>query len=417
MMNSLNRAAIGMGIGSIVCAALLVRITPGQAAFEGKALDRCWQRIHDTAKRVNPDCVIWLSCNEVLDPILRDTSALRQVDRMMDESGTPEAMRQIAPLLGPRTQQLLCLVGWADRHDARNILSDTGNEKYGIYGFSKPNADSLPLPVSRYLTRPLESFQGNDRNIAALARFFNREPFDFVLPPLLDSHYHWEGHSDLDEMIRLNEAHGIKLGVTGEGGKDWGLKNDVALEGFVERLRGKAVLKGLQVYGPDWPTRYSTATLTQLDYVAADALLFPDKEGRSVALWGAGVSFPDAEDFMERYVEYNVQVLSGPINIWSNPTFLPDSLQSRYDQLWTRGRMLKVIRAAARNHVAVELNSKYRIPSAAFVRLARHEGCRFCMGSNRHDKEPGDLDYSIRIYMECKLSPEDLYYPAGVRSK
>ncbi len=79
--------------------------------------------------------------------------------------------------------------------------------------------------------------------------------------------------------------------------------------------------------------------------------------------------------------------------------------------------MLKVIHAAARNDVAIELNSKYQIPSPEFVKLARQEGCRFCMGSNRHDKEPGDLGYSIRIYMECKLRPADLYYPAGIRNR
>lgn len=236
-----------------------------------------------------------------------------------------------------------------------------------------------------------------------------------VLPPLLDSHYHWEGHSDLDEMIRLNAAAGIRLGVTGEGGKDWGLKDDATLAEWLEKLRGKDVLKGLQVYGLDWTTRYSRAMLAKLDYVAADALLFPDRGGRNVALWGAGVTFPDAEDFMERYVEYNVQVLSGPINIWSNPTYLPVSLQPRYDQLWTRERMLRVIRAAVRNQVAIELNSKYQIPSAAFVKLARQEGCRFCMGSNRHDKEAGDLAYPIRIFIECELGPEDLYYPAGIK--
>jgi hypothetical protein len=386
-------------------------------AYERKALDRCWRRIHDTARQVSPGCVIWLSCNKVSDPSLQETSILREVDWMMDESGTPEAMHRITPLLGSRTQQLLCLVGWGDGHDARGILSETASGKYGIYGFNKPNPDSLPLPVSRYLAQPLAEFHGNDRNIAVLARFFNHEPLDFVLPPLLDSHYHWEGHSDLDEMIRLNRARAIRLGVTGEGGKDWGLKDDVTLEEYLGRLQGKDVLTGLQVYGLDWPSRYSPGTLAKLDYIAADALLFPDKGGHNIALWGDGVSFPDPEDFMDRYVEYNVQVLQSPINIWSNPTFLPVSLQSRYDQLWTRERMLTVIRAAARNHVAVELNSKYEIPSAAFIRLAREEGCRFCMGSNRHDLEPGDLAYSIRMYTQCQLKPEDLYYPAGVRIK
>ncbi|MCU0917623.1 MAG: alpha-L-fucosidase, partial [Planctomycetes bacterium] len=145
-------------------------------AYERKAIDRCWDRIHATAKRVNPKSIIWLSCNNVNDPAIAGARMLREVDWMMDESGTPEALRGVASMLGPQARQLLCVVGWGDRHDARKIVSDAANADYGIYGFSRPNPDSLPLPVETYLSRPFESFQGNDRNIATLAYFFPGRP-------------------------------------------------------------------------------------------------------------------------------------------------------------------------------------------------------------------------------------------------
>lgn len=151
-------------------------------AYERKAINRCWARIRDAAKRANPACVIWLSCSRVRDASIADSPMLKEVDWMMDEAGTPAAMKEVAPMFGPRTRQLLCVVGWGDRHDARGILSDAANARYGIYGFSKPNPDSLPLPIATYLGRPIESFKGNDRNIAALARFFAGRPFDFLTP-------------------------------------------------------------------------------------------------------------------------------------------------------------------------------------------------------------------------------------------
>jgi len=77
---------------------------------------------------------------------------------------------------------MLCLVGWGDRHDARKILQDPTNRLYGIYGFSKPGTNSLPLPIADCLGKPMNSFSGNDRNIAALARWFNGKPFDYVAP-------------------------------------------------------------------------------------------------------------------------------------------------------------------------------------------------------------------------------------------
>ena len=229
----------------------------------------------------------------------------------------------------------------------------------------------------------------------------------------VDLHFHWEGRANLDEMIRLSRSQGIILGVTGEAGDRWGLSNDQKLEEFVGSLRGKPVYKGLQVYGIDWRKRYSEKVLVLIDYIAADALLFPDKDGHLVALWHPKVSFPDAEEFMERYVAYNLKVLGQSINIWSNPTYLPDSLQPRYDQLWTQDRMLRLIRAAARNQIAVEINSKYNIPSLSFLKLAKQAGCRFSLGSNRHDNEPGDLVYSIRMAKELGLTPRDIYVPAG----
>ena len=192
-----------------------------------------------------------------------------------------------------------------------------------------------------------------------------------------------------------------------------GVSNDQKLEQFLSTLQGKPVLRGLQVYGIDWQKRYSKKVLARLDYIAADALLFRDKDGHLIALWAPNVFFPDEQDFMERYVVYNLSVLSQPINIWSNPTYLPSSLQSKYEQLWTRERMLKVINAAVKNHIAVEINSKYNIPSAAFLKLAKRAGCRFSLGSNRHDDEPGDLEYSIRMAKELGLAAKDMYLPEG----
>jgi hypothetical protein len=160
------------------------KLTPDdKLGYERKAINRCWARIRDVAKRANPRCVIWLSCSRVRDVSIAGSPMLKEVDWMMDEAGTPAAMKEVAPMFGARTRQLLCLAGWGDRHKTREILSDPAMAAYGIYGFSKPNPDSLPLPVATYLGRPIESFKGNDRGIATLARFFNGKPFDFATKP------------------------------------------------------------------------------------------------------------------------------------------------------------------------------------------------------------------------------------------
>jgi hypothetical protein len=149
-------------------------------AYQRRAIDRCWQRIRQAAKRANPDCILWLSCNKVREETIAGSALLEQIDWMMDEAGSPQALKAVAPMLGRHTRQVLCLVGWGDRHNARTILSDPAMSAYGIYGFTRPSPDSLPLPVETYLGQPIESFHGNDRNIAVLARYFNGKPMAYV---------------------------------------------------------------------------------------------------------------------------------------------------------------------------------------------------------------------------------------------
>lgn len=145
-------------------------------AYERKAIDRCWERIRSTAKCVKPDCILWLSCNRIKDPTIAGSRLLKEVDWVMDESGSLEALREVAPMFGPKTRQLLCVVGWGERHDTRKILGVIGYSDYGIYGFCRPASNSLPLPVETYLKAPLKTLKGNHHNLAILARFWNGRP-------------------------------------------------------------------------------------------------------------------------------------------------------------------------------------------------------------------------------------------------
>ena len=43
------------------------------------------------------------------------------------------------------------------------------------------------------------------------------------------------------------------------------------------------------------------------------------------------------------------------VNIYVNPTFLPDVIAKEYETLWTDTRRKRVIDAAVKNHVAIEI--------------------------------------------------------------
>jgi len=76
--------------------------------------------------------------------------------------------------------------------------------------------------------------------------------------------------------------------------------------------------------------------------------------------------------------------------------------------------MDRLIEAAVKNHVAIEINARFQIPSAAFIRRAKAAGARFSIGSNRHVKGIGEIDYCLRMARECKLTAKDIFVPARV---
>jgi hypothetical protein len=155
-------------------------------AYERKAIDRCWGRIRQAAKRVAPDCVIWLSCNDLHAPSVVDSTMLREVDWLMNEATDPRSLEAVERMKGPRTRLVQCLVGWGDAHDARKTLTGADGVKFGVYGFAKPGDSSLPLPIAEYRDNPILQFMGNDRNIATLLRFFRRLPMEAVTPQASD---------------------------------------------------------------------------------------------------------------------------------------------------------------------------------------------------------------------------------------
>jgi hypothetical protein len=50
----------------------------------------------------------------------------------------------------------------------------------GLYGFTKPGANSLLPPIKSYLESPVDSLTGDAKNIAVLARVYNQLSLDFT---------------------------------------------------------------------------------------------------------------------------------------------------------------------------------------------------------------------------------------------
>ena len=236
------------------------------------------------------------------------------------------------------------------------------------------------------------------------------EPFDF---PLIDFHAHVEGDFSLLPALDQASKLGVKLGLAQHGGCHDPMNNEAELRKYLRSVVSQPVFKGMQADGDDWMNCFSKEAVAELDYVLSDALTFPEKDGRLVHLWTPEAKITDKQDFMERYVDYNVRVITEePIDIFANPTYLPDAIAKEYDSLWTEKRMRKIIDAAVKYGVAIEINSLYNIPSAKFLRRAKESGVKFSFGSNAHNTGVGKLDYSIKMGKELGLTRDNMFMPA-----
>jgi histidinol phosphatase-like PHP family hydrolase len=64
--------------------------------------------------------------------------------------------------------------------------------------------------------------------------------------------------------------------------------------------------------------------------------------------------------------------------------------------------------------VAIELNDRYKIPSANFVKVAKEAGCKFTFGTN--PSKPSELrrsEYGLQMVQECKLQWQNFFVPGA----
>jgi len=249
----------------------------------------------------------------------------------------------------------------------------------------------------------------------AFTRLFGQEPpaaptgLDF---PLVDFHVHVEGGTTIEHVLQLARQRGVKVGVAEHGGVGEGMKTDEDMRRYLARWAGKPVYRGMQGGGLTWSKMFSKEMIAQLDYVLSDALIFPEKDGRLVELWTPAAVITDAQDFMERYVAFNLQVMDvEPIDILANATFLPDDIVHDYGTLWTEERMEKVIETARRHTIAIEISGLYKIPSKKFILKAQAAGIKFSFGSNTHGEDVGRVEYGIQMAKECGLTARNMFTP------
>ncbi|MFH1744175.1 MAG: hypothetical protein ABIH23_34675, partial [bacterium] len=72
----------------------------------------------------------------------------------------------------------------------------------------------------------------------------------------------------------------------------------------------------------------------------------------------------------------------------------------------------RIIDAAIRNGVAIEIGAGLKLPKPPFIKRAKAAGATFSFGTNNGGKKDlGELDYCKQMITECGLTPADMFVP------
>jgi hypothetical protein len=236
---------------------------------------------------------------------------------------------------------------------------------------------------------------------------------------LTDYHLHLKGDFSLEKAIAKSEKTGTHYGIAVNCGLGFPVQNDSAALAFLDSMKSTGFLLAMQAEGREWTTMFSPAVIARFDYVFTDAMTFTDDSGQRMRLWiKEEVSVPDTAVFMETLLNRIESIMNNePIDIYVNPTYLPECISANYDKLWTRERMIRVIQAARKNNIAIEINARFRLPSEQFIRLAKENGIVFSCGTNNTDSNFDDLDYCREMIKKCGLTKDDFFIPRPAGQK
>jgi len=236
-----------------------------------------------------------------------------------------------------------------------------------------------------------------------------KDPFQ-----LIDLHIHLKGGFTIDDAIAKSKDENVKYGIAINCGIGFPIQNDAQLDSFVTVMKKYPQFYiGMQAEGREWVNLFTKESIDKFDYVFTDAMTFVDNKGRRNRIWLKDETWIyDEQQFMDDLVAMIVKIISTePINIYVNPTYLPEKIAARYDELWTDSRMDKVIQASKMNNVAIEINNRFKIPSFKFISKAKSAGVKFTIGTNNIDGNfPGPV-YANEMIIKCGLKESDFFIP------
>jgi len=231
--------------------------------------------------------------------------------------------------------------------------------------------------------------------------------------PVVDYHVHEKGDLTLPLLMERSARLGINYGVAANCGLKFPIETDAQLEAYQASIEGLPIFKAMQAEGREWVDMFSPVLVKEFDYAFTDAMTWTNNSGTRMRLWiPEETEVGEPHDFMEQLVAQIEKVVTEPIDIYVNPTYLPVEMAQLYDELWTDDRIDRVVQALVKNNVALEINSRLELPGSKVIARAREAGVKFALGTNNTNSENlGRLEWALEMVDKHQLQPSDMYLP------
>ena len=235
--------------------------------------------------------------------------------------------------------------------------------------------------------------------------------------PVIDYHVHLKGGLTAEKARAMSMNYGINYGVVpnlGEGGFGDMYQTDGEAIDYVQVIRPLPFFCGAQGEGRKWALQFLPSTFSAFDYLFTDSMTIVE-DGRPLRIYMEDeviLKGRTYDQWMDFFVDQTCKILENePADFYVNATYIPEAMQADYEKYWTDERVNKVLDVLAKHSMALEINARYKVPSARIIKMAKARGLKFTFGTNNADANFGRLEYSLEMAEKCGLTKEDMWFP------
>ena len=224
-----------------------------------------------------------------------------------------------------------------------------------------------------------------------------------------------DGRPTVAQLVERAKGIGFVFAISDHYSTLMPMKDDAGLRDYLDTLEKYPVYRAVEVdLGEQLPM--SEDNRARLDYLIGSVHNVVTETGERLPISHQGEPEGGLDRYMDLYIAaVRRDALAGTIQMIGHPTFLPGIRSGLHDQLWTPERRRGFVEAVAQSGVALEISTRYSVPTPVLMREALEAGARFAVGSDSHWLDrTADITLPLRYVEEFEIPADRFFMPARV---